>query len=110
MTAKTIRGPRQYLRFPEEFGVTDPPDPAPLKATETYKADAALIQHEVARMVTEQMARLNITYDDLAAQVGTSVEQLRRVLRGESPMSIERLHHLAAITGLTVKTTVTRDE
>lgn len=105
-----MRGPRQYLAYPDEFGVTDPPEPAPLTPSDEHKFQAALVQHELARQVIEQMNRIGITYPVLAAQVGVSVEQLRRMLRGESGMSVERMHKLAKAAALRLTVTIERTE
>ncbi|MFC6285528.1 helix-turn-helix domain-containing protein [Nocardioides sp. GCM10027113] len=106
MEANVIRGPRKYLRYPEQFGVVDPPQPARLPPSQQYKVKAALLQHEVARHVSEQMPRLEMSPADLAARVGVGIEQLRRLLRGESAMSAERMHQLAQAVGLTITITV----
>ncbi|GAA4704221.1 helix-turn-helix transcriptional regulator [Nocardioides conyzicola] len=108
--AATVRGPRLFLRYPDEFGVADPAEPAPLPPSQRYKAQAALVQHELARQVTEQMPRLGLTYPELAEHVGVSVEQLRRLLRGESAMSVERMQRLASAAGLRMTVRVERSE
>lgn len=110
VTAAEVRGPRRHLRFPDEFGVSDPASPAPLGSSQGYESEAALVQHELARQVIEQMARLGLSYAELATEIGVSVEQLRRMLRGESAMSVERMHHLARKTGLSVTVSIERTE
>lgn len=110
VSAPEVRGPRKYLRYPEQFGVVPQPQPARLSPAQRYKAEAALAQHELAREVAEQMPRLELTYADLAKQIGVSVEQLRRMLRGESAMSVERMHQLAQAVGITIATRVERSE
>lgn len=106
VTAKNVVGPRQYLRYPEQFGVVPEPQPASGPPSDGYKVEAALVQHELAREVTEQMPRLETTYKELAKEIGVGVEQLRRMLRGESPMSAERMHQLAQAVGITITTTI----
>ena len=111
VSAASIRGPRKHLAYPDEFGITAPAEPTDeLAPSERYKADAALVQHDLARQIIEQMARHGITYPVLAKQIGVSVEQLRRMLRGESGMSFERMHQLAKAVGLSITVTIERTE
>ena len=105
-----MRGPRKYLRYPEEFGVTDPAEPARLPPSQQFKAVAAQAQHELARQVHEQMARLGLDYATLAPQVDLSEEQLKRLLRGESGMSVERMHQLAKAAALRLTIQIKRSE
>lgn len=110
ITAATVRGPRKYLRSPEDFGVTDPAEPARLPRSQEHLVRAALQQHALAREAVEQIRRLDLDYETLASQLGISTEQLRRLLRGESAMSVERMHQLAKAVALKMTVTVERTE
>lgn len=105
-----MRGPRKYLRYPEDFGIADPVELKRQPPSQQHKADAAEAQHELARQVHEQMARLGVDYATLAAQVGVSKEQLKRLLRGESAMSVERMQRLARAVALRITTRIERTE
>ena len=101
------RGPRQYLAHPEQYGHVAEPDPARLPVGERHKAEAAVAQSEVARHVDEQMTRLELSYADIAKALGLKTdEQVKRLLRGESGLSLERIFQLGRITGLAVTVTV----
>ena len=110
ITAKEVKGPRRYLRYPDQYGVVDPATPARLPATQTHLAEAALLQHEIARQVNEQIARLDLTEAEVADTLGVSKEQVQRYLRGESAMSIERMYQLARTAALNITFTVERTE
>lgn len=110
ISAKEVKGPRRFLRYPDQYGIADPADPAPLAATERHLSVAAQLQHEVARQVGEQIARLDTTEAEVAQTLGISTEQVQRYLRGESAMSIERMYQLARAVALDITFTIKRTE
>lgn len=105
-----MRGPRQYLKYPEEFGAADPPQPKRVPPSQAYKVRAALLQHELARQAIEQMTRLGLDHSTVASSLGVSDEQLRRLLRGESAMTVERMHQLAQAVALRFAIGIERSE
>jgi hypothetical protein len=98
--------PRDFLNHQEQFGVTDPPDWKAVSHAAWPDFEAAKLQHEVARKIREQMRRLDMDTDQVAAQVVISAEQLRRLLRGESLMSPRRMYQLARAVALDITFTV----
>lgn len=95
--AKVVRGPRRYLRHPEQFGYVKDPELAP--ETPPHVARATLDQHRLVRRVLYQMTADELGWDKIAAALNVSEEQARRILRGESAMGLERMHQLAALVG-----------
>lgn len=91
--AKVVRGPRRHLRFPEQFGRVQ--DPQLMAGVPPHVAAAVLDQHQLAKRVYAEMTQHEIGWDDLAAAIGLSEEQARRLLRGESEMGLDRMHQLA---------------
>lgn len=87
--------PSEFLRYPEQFGVADPPEWLPVPAAEQAALAAVQVQHEVARQVRNQMRRLDLQAEQIAAQLGMSKEQYLRLLRGESAMTAVRMHQIA---------------
>ncbi len=58
---------------------------------------AAITQHEFAKAVRARKRRPpRMTTDTLAAHANLTVDQLRRILRGETHMTLAHMHLIAA--------------
>lgn len=95
-----VRGPCKYLRHHQQFGFTDPPVWKPVPADKRFELEAARVQHEWARQVRIQLRRLDLELEAIAEQVGITAEQLRRLLRGESALTLPRMLQISAAVGL----------
>lgn len=95
--AGTVRGPRKHLRYPEQFGMLDDPQFKP--GTNVHVRAAVLTQHRLAQRVFDVMTREEMSFKEIADEIGVSVEQVQRLLRGESAATLERMHQLAAVIG-----------
>lgn len=92
----------QPLTYPEQFGVVGPAStrsaaslPALQGRSRAFPARTGLRGHRADASTGDHLR-------DLADQIGVSVDQLRRMLRGESAMSVDRMHQLAHATALRV--------
>lgn len=98
------REPRVALSNPRQFGrVKLPPT---LASAAPAHAQAAIVQSELARRAREEVSRRDTSVEDLAHDLGISAETLRRQLRGEQPMTLERMWAIALHLGIRLTTSV----
>jgi transcriptional regulator with XRE-family HTH domain len=83
-------------------------DPQLIAGTLPHTTAAVLDQHRLIQEVRSKMAREELGWDFLGAQLGVSEEQARRLMRGESELSLARMYQLAAIVDLSLVVDVRR--
>ena len=66
---------------------------------------AAITQHEFARAVR----RTRTSTETIAARSGLTIDQLRRILRGEAHLTLAQMHLIAAHAGLSLTGTTPRE-
>lgn len=96
--------PRVALSNPRQFGRVKLP-PTLASASPAHKR-AAVLQSELARRTREEASRRDTSVEALAHDLGISAETLRRQLRGEQPMTLERMWAIAIHLGIRFNTTV----
>lgn len=74
-----------------------PSDPASRALVE-----AAVHQHEFAKAVRQALRRSGMTTVSLANQAGLTIDQLRRLLRGEAPMTLPQMYLIARHAGVSL--------
>lgn len=67
---------------------------------------AAILQSELTRRTREEVSRRDTSVEALAHDLGVSPETLRRQLRGEQPMTVERMWAIALHLGIRLTTEV----
>ena len=70
----------------------------PKGRTERALVSAAIAQHEFARSVRAELRRSGVSTTTVAAQTGLTIDQLRRILRGEVHLTLSDMHLIQAYT------------
>lgn len=115
MPKRTLPQPRSWLidKHQHEFGWSGQPVDHWRSATSTSEKafrNAARAQHEFMVAIRVAIkADSTSTTADLADDLGVTVDQLRRLMRGESQLLLVDMHRLAARLGIDIDTVVRQE-
>lgn len=103
MPKRTLPEPRDWLATddPRAFGRNKPVRwQRPRGKADRALVAAAITQHEFAKAVRAHLRGTGTTTQTLADRAGLTIDQLRRILRGEVHLTLADMHLIAAHAGL----------